>query len=113
MGDFHKKVREVSQDVIQLLEDLIDEGVGDREQYENVAQDHRDLLRGISDVSIISATYSRAFQFLQTQEELFKKATSFTHAVLCKVMAKRVREVIVNSLRETQPIEILDRDKQE
>lgn len=107
MGDFHKKVREVSQDVIQLLEDLADEGKGDG-SYEMMIQDHQDLLRGVSDASIISESYSRTFRFFRAQEERFKKETSFTCAVLCKVMARRVREVIIESLHETQPITVID-----
>lgn len=112
MGDFHKNVREVSQDIIQLLEDLIDQGVGGAE-YGDVIQDHQDLLRGIWSVSIIGTTYSKTFKFLQAQENEFKEKTSFTYAVLCKVMAKRVREIIIKSLRETQPIDIIDLDNEE
>ena len=112
MGGFYSKVREVSQDLIQLLEDLIDEGdAGAIPLYEAVIEDHQDLLRGISDVSIISGTYSKTHKFLQRQIEFFKKKSSFTSVVLCKVMARRIHDVVIESLHETQPIEVQQPDK--
>jgi hypothetical protein len=111
MGSFYKNVREVSQDLIQLLEDLIDNGTDSKLLYENIIEDHQALLRGISDVSIISSTYSKTHKFLQGQMKFFKEKSSFTNIVLCKVMAQRIRGVIIESLSETQPIEIQDPDK--
>ncbi len=112
MAGFYKKTREVSQDLIQLLEDLVDNGSASDPIYQDVIDDHQALLGGIRDVSIISNTYSTTYRFLQGQMEFFKKKYSFTNVVLCKVMSQRVRDVIINSLRETQPIEIQDPDKE-
>ena len=106
MGDFYKNVREVSTDMLQFLEDFVDSGYIPHVVCKDIAEDHQELLRGISDVSIISDVYSKTFQFLQAQTEVFKSAGSFTNAVLCRVMGQRVRGVIIESLRETQPIEI-------
>jgi len=113
MGKFYKSVRDVSQDTIHLLEDLIDQGAQPKAVYQNIIADHQDILRGITDVSIISAAYSKSHQFLQRQEELFKRASKFTNAVLCKVMARRIREVVIESLSETQPIVIQDLNEEE
>lgn len=110
MGGFHKKVHEVSQDLIQLLEDMIDDGSAGP-LYQDIISDHQAILQGIGNISIISNVYTRTYRFLQEQMEFFKDKSS-TNVVLCKVMSQRVRDVIVSSLRETQPIEIQDPDKE-
>jgi hypothetical protein len=113
MGDFHKKVREISQGLIKLLEKIMDANPERKALYDDIIQDHTDLLRGVVAIPIINSTYSRTFSFLQEEESHLKAEESFTQAVLCRVMAKRVRGVIIASLRETQPIEILDMDDKE
>ena len=112
MGEFHKKVHEVSQDLVQLLEDMIDDGSAGP-LYPDIISDHRAILQGISNVSIISNVYTRTYRFLQEQVDIFKEKSSFTNAVLCKVVAQRVRDVIVSSLKETQPIEIQYPDEED
>ena len=112
MGGFHKKAREVSQDLVQLLEDMIDDGSSAEPLYQDIISDHQAILQGTRDVSIISNVYSRTYRFLQEQIEMFKEKPSFTNVVLCKVMSQRVRDIIISSLRETQPIEIQDPDKE-
>jgi len=106
MGDFYKHVHEISHDVVQFLEDFVDGKHIPHVACKDIVEDHQEILRGITDVAIISDSYSKTFQFLQAQTEAFKKAGSFTNAVLCKVMGQRVRDIIIESLRETQPIEI-------
>jgi len=107
LGEFHKKVHEVSQDLVQLLEDMIDDGSAGP-LYPDIISDHRAILQGVGNVSIISNVYTRTYRFLQEQMDIFKGNSSFTNAVLCKVMAQRVRDVIIASLSQTQPIEVQD-----
>lgn len=111
MGSFYKKVREISQDLIQLLEDLSDESLDPDPLYGNIIEDHQEILRGISSVSIIDAAYSKSYRFLQVQGEIFKKKNSHSNAMICKVMADRVHDIVIESLKETQPITVQVPDK--
>ena len=91
---------------------MIDDGSSAEPLYQDIISDHQAILQGIRDVSIISSVYSRTYSFLQEQMEFFKEKSSFTNVVLCKVMSQRVRDVIVGSLKETQPIEIQYQDEE-
>lgn len=109
---YYVEVREVSQDIIHLLEDLIDLDLAPSNKTQHLIQDHEDLLRGVTrDVSIIAAVYSKSHKFLKNQMEILKSESKFTQAVLCRVMANRVRNVIIASLKETQPIDIYSSDE--
>ncbi len=111
MGKFYQQAREISHDTIQLLEDFVDSGLMPKESCETIIQDHQDVLRGVTDISIIVDVFTSSHQFLHAQMENFKAKTQYTDAVLCKVMAGRLRDLIVDSLRETQPIEVQPPDK--
>lgn len=111
---YYAEVREVSQDIIHLLEDLIDLGLVPSNKTQHLIQDHEDFLRGVThDASIIAGVYSKSHLFLKNQMEILKNNSHFTQAVLCRVMANRVRNVIIASLRETQPIDIHTLDEDE
>lgn len=109
MGDFYTKVHEVSTDTVNLLKRLLKEGKVTKNLADNTIQEHQDLLRGIKDVSIIISVYSNTYKFLQELSENLKTSRRFSDSVICRVISKRIRDTVILSLRETQPIEIIER----